>query len=155
MISVNPMTYEVTIPQADLTLVSGTLYELDVEDLRMWCHAWMDDQDGGITHPKMFTHYSEYTVVGVTYARAIIFLPPYSFTFEDGLYTVRLIGANNNLFDVENGILNQNYVQVISQNSAGLISNPDPGIAWDESVDDHRGSGTFGESVRKIQWKAK
>lgn len=115
------MTFEVTIPQADLTPVSGTLYELDVNDLRLWCHAWMDDQAGGITHLKMFTHYSEYSVVGVTYARAIIFLPPYSFTFEDGQYTVRLTGANNNLFDVGSGILNQNQVQVIAQNSAGLI----------------------------------
>jgi len=120
-ISVNPMTFVVTIPQADLTLVSGTLYELDVNDLRLWCHDWMDNQNGGISHPKMFTHYSEYTVVGVTYARAIIFLPPYSFTFEDGQYSVRLTGANNNLFDVANGILNQNQVQVIAQNSAGLI----------------------------------
>ena len=32
-----------------------------------------------------------------------------------------LVGSNNNLFDVENGILNQNYVQVIPGNSAGLI----------------------------------
>ncbi|NIT61118.1 MAG: hypothetical protein GWN00_34420 [Aliifodinibius sp.] len=119
-ISVNPMTYVVTIPQTDLTLVEGTLYELDVNDLRSWCHDWMDDQNGGITHPKMFTHYSEYTVAGVTYARAIIFLAPYSFTFEDGQYSVRLTGANTNLFDVENDILNQNQVQVISANSAGL-----------------------------------
>jgi len=120
-ISVDPMTYVVTIPQSDLTLVTGTLYELDVDDLRLWCHDWMDDQNGGISHPKMFTHYSEYTVAGITYARAIIFLLPYSFTFEDGQYSVRLTGANNNLFDVENGILNQNQVQVIPSNSAGLI----------------------------------
>jgi len=45
----------------------------------------------------------------------------YNVTFENGLYSVMLVGSNNNLFDVENGILNQNYVQVIPGNSAGLI----------------------------------
>ena len=34
---------------------------------------------------------------------------------------MRLVGANNNLFDVANGFLVQNSVQVISNNSAGLI----------------------------------
>ncbi len=131
-ISVNPMTYVVTIPQADLTLVEGTLYELNVNTLRSWCHDWMDDQNGGITHPKMFTHYSEYTVAGVTYARAVIFLAPYSFTFEDGQYSVRLVGANTNLFDIENDILNQNQVQVIAQNSAGLVVIVDP-AGYDDS----------------------
>lgn len=32
----------------------------------------------------------------------------------------RLVGSNNNFFDVENGILVQNSVQVIPTNSAGL-----------------------------------
>ena len=44
-----------------------------------------------------------------------------SITFEDGQYSVRLAGSNNNFFDVENGILNQNQVQVIPGNAAGLI----------------------------------
>lgn len=33
----------------------------------------------------------------------------------------QLEGSNNNIWDVENGILNQNQVQVIPTNSAGLI----------------------------------
>jgi len=36
-------------------------------------------------------------------------------------YSVRLAGSNNNLFDIENGVLQQNQVQIIAQNSAGLI----------------------------------
>jgi len=115
------MTKEVIIPQVDLSLVTGTLYELDVNDLRLWCKDWEDNSDGGITHERTNDHFTEYTVAGVTYARAIIFLPPYNFTFEDGQYSVRLTGANTNLFDVENRILNQNQVQLIPSNSAGLI----------------------------------
>lgn len=119
-ISVNPSTHVITVPQNDLTPVEGSLYELNVNTFRLWLKAWEDDANGGITHLKTNEHYAEYTVAGVTYARAVIILAPYSITFEDGQYTVRLVGANTNMFDVENGILNQNQVQVIPGNSAGL-----------------------------------
>lgn len=42
----------------------------------------------------------------------------YTVTFEDGLYSVNLIGSNNNIPDV----LNLNQVSVRSANSAGLIT---------------------------------
>jgi hypothetical protein len=47
-------------------------------------------------------------------------LNPYSNEFEDGQYTIVLKESNNNIFDVENGFLVQNQVQVIPTNSAGL-----------------------------------
>ncbi|OEU68459.1 MAG: hypothetical protein BBJ57_07215 [Desulfobacterales bacterium PC51MH44] len=157
-ISVNPLTYVITVPQADLDLVTGTLYELNVNTLRLWCKAWEDDYDG-MPHPKTSQHFTEYMVAGVTYARAIIFLPPYSFTFEAGSYSVRLVGANTNLFDVENGILNQNQVQVISSNSAGLIVvTQGSGVTeqdkadiidgvWDEQKAGHTDDGSYGEEL--------
>jgi hypothetical protein len=50
----------------------------------------------------------------------------FSIEYDDsgGAYSVRLSGSNNNLFDVEAGILVQNTVQVIAGNSAGLIDVP-------------------------------
>jgi hypothetical protein len=66
-------------------------------------------------------HNTEVTVAGTTFARTIEIIAPYSITFEDGQYTVILKGSNNNIFDVVNGILNQNQVQVVPTNSAGLI----------------------------------
>jgi hypothetical protein len=50
----------------------------------------------------------------------------YSLTFENLSYSVRLAGSNNNLFDIDNLILNPSaLVTVVAQNSAGLISSSD------------------------------
>ena len=123
-ISVNPSTFVITVPQSDLTHVTGTLYTLDTDWFRKQLKAWEYDGDGlsgGITFLKTHIHNTEVTVAGTTYARTIEILSPYSVTFENGSYSVRLEGSNNNIFDVENGILNQNTVQVIPTNAAGLI----------------------------------
>lgn len=108
------------IPQSYLANISGTLYELDTEQFRLDLKALEDDEEG-MAFPDTHIHNTEVTVAGVTYARFIQIIAPYSLTFEDGQYSVRLSGSNNNFFDVENGILNQNQVQIIPGNSAGLI----------------------------------
>jgi len=119
-LSLDPDTKVITIPKADLTLITGTLYELDTNQFRLdvgillasETYVWMD---------YAFSHNTEVTVAGTTFARIIEFINGYSIEFEDGSYSVRLAGSNNNIFDVENGILAQNSVQVIAQNSAGLV----------------------------------
>jgi len=118
--SIDPLTYVITIPQVDLTFVSGTLYNHDTEAFRLELKSW-EDSNEGIVQPKTHNHNTEVTIVGTTYARSIEILPPYSIEYEDGQYTVVLIGSNNNIFDVANGILVQNQVQVIPSNSAGLV----------------------------------
>jgi len=111
----------INIPQSYLTLVSGTLYELDTDQFRLDLKSLEDDAEG-VPFPDTHRHNTSVTVAGVTYARFIEIINGYSLTFEDGQYTVRLSGSNNNFFDVENGILNQNQVQIISGNSAGLVT---------------------------------
>lgn len=119
-ISIDWGTRTINVPQSYLTNITGTLYELDTETFRTDLKALEDDEEG-IPFPDTHQHYTEVTVAGVTYARFIIIINGYSITFEDGQYSVRLAGSNNNFFDVENGILNQNQVQVIPGNAAGLI----------------------------------
>ena len=119
-ISVNPATFLISVPKADLTLITGTLFEHDTEAFRLELITF-EDSELGMMFPRTHTHNTEVTIVGVTYARFIEILSPYSVEYEDGTYSVRLSGSNSNLFDVENGILVQNTVQVIAQNSAGLI----------------------------------
>ncbi len=120
-ISIDFATGIITIPQADLTLISGDLYDLPTETkFRADVNALMDDEIG-IVFDDPILHNTEVTIVGVTYARFIEVINGYSITFEDLLYSVRLIESNNNLFDVENGILNASgNVTVVGQNSAGL-----------------------------------
>lgn len=111
----------ITIPQGDLTLIGGTLYELDTNAFRLALKDLEDDPAEGMVWPDTHRHNAEVTVAGTTFARVIEIINGYMVEFEDGAYTVRLAGSNNNIFDVENGVLVQNTVQVIAQNSAGLI----------------------------------
>lgn len=121
-LTLDPATKVISVPQGDLTLVTGTLYSLDTDQFRKDVMAllasesyiWMDDA---------YIHNTEVTVAGTTYARTLEFINGYSIQFTpDSQWSVRLEGSNNNIFDVENGILVQNQVQVIPTNSAGLIS---------------------------------
>ncbi len=115
-------TQIISIPKSYLSLVSGTLYNLDTQVFRTDLLNLQDDLLGGMPYSDTHIHATEVTIVGVTYARFIEIIPPYSVEFEDGQYSVNLVGSNNNFFDVENGILVQNQVQVIASNSAGLIT---------------------------------
>lgn len=109
----------ISIPQSDLTLVSGTVYEMDTESyFRTQLMALADDEQG-ITYDLPFVHNTEVTVAGVTYARFIEIINGYTVQFTpDSQWTARLTGSNNNIFDT--GVLVQNQVQVIPNNSAGL-----------------------------------
>ena len=157
-LSVNPLTYVISVPQSDLTLVSGTLYTLDTDQFRKDLKDWEDSEEG-IIQPKTHDHNTELTVGGVTYSRAVTILAPYSIEFENGLYSVRLEGSNNNIWDIQAGILVQNTVQVIPTNSAGLqtvVSGSGvlpaditaiAAAVWDKLVADHDTAGTFGAMI--------
>ena len=113
-------TKVINVPKSYLTNISGTLYELDTEQFRLDLKD-LEDSEEGMAHLDTHRHNTEVTIAGVTYARTIEIINGYSITFEDGYYSVRLVGSNNNIFDIQSGILNQNLVQVIPTNSAGLI----------------------------------
>ena len=120
-ISIDWATSVINVPKSYLTLITGTLYELDTDQFRLALKS-LEDSVYGMPNLITHIHNTKVTVAGTTYARFVEIIAPYSITFEDGQYTVRLAGSNNNIFDVENGILNQNQVQIISTNSAGLIT---------------------------------
>lgn len=119
-ISITWGTKTINVPQSYLSLVTGTLYELDTEQFRLDLKA-LEEGEEGMPFPDTHNHNTEVTVAGITYARVIEIINGYQIEFEDGQYTVRLVGSNNNFFDVENGILAQNQVQIIPGNAAGLI----------------------------------
>lgn len=159
-LTLDPATKVISVPQADLTLVSGTLYDLDTDQFRK--DVWdLLSSEPYIWLPVAFTHNTEVTVAGVTFARTLEFINGYSIQFTpDSQWTVRLNGSNNNIFDVENGILVQNQVQVIAQNSAGLqtvitgsgVTTQDKedikNLIYDEVIEN---SETFIEALRLIR----
>ena len=118
-ITVDWLTKIVSVPQADITFVSGTLYELDTDWFRLQLKA-IEASEEGIPFDDIHLHNTSVTVAGTTFFRTIEIINGYSIQFTpDSQWSVRLAGSNNNIFDVENGILVQNQVQVIAQNSAG------------------------------------
>lgn len=120
-ISIDWPTGVISVPQADITFVSGTLYELDTDWFRLQLRT-LEASENGIPWPPTHTRNDAVTVAGTTIAQVIEIVNGYSVQFTpDSQWTVRLAGSNNNIFDVENGILVQNQVQVIPSNSAGLI----------------------------------
>jgi hypothetical protein len=119
-ISVDPFTDVIYVPKADLTLIQSSpeVRELNLNDFHLWLRDWEDDE-ANIYRPKTHIHNAEATLSGLTYARIIEVLSPYTVEFEDGQYTVNCVGANHNLSDKK--VANQ--VSLIVNNAAGLITN--------------------------------
>jgi len=122
-ISINFTTKVISVPQADMTLVSGTFFRLPTETLfRTDVNALMDDEEG-IVFDTPINHNTEVTIAGVTFARFIELINGYSVQMTpNSQFTVELTESNNNLHDVVAGALVQNQVQVLTTNSAGLIT---------------------------------
>jgi hypothetical protein len=126
-LTVDPSTFVITVPKADLTLIQSNpteIRELNLNSFRLELKDWEytgSGLNGGATFTKTHTHNTEVTLGGINYARIIEIIDPYTVTFEDGQYAVNLAGANSNVGDKTN----VNQVSVRSQNSAGLISSAD------------------------------
>ena len=116
-------TYVISVPKADMTLIQSTpveIRELDANWFRLQLKD-LEDSEDGMPFDDTHTHNTEVTLGGLTFARVIEILDPYSVTFEDGQYVVDITGGNTNILDKTNA----NQVSVRANNSAGLISNPD------------------------------
>lgn len=154
MISINWPTGVITIPQADLTHLSGANYELDVDWFRLQLKDLEDSEEGSVW-PDTHRHATASTLSGVTYARQIEILDPYTITFQDvgTPYTVSCVGANHNIADVKN----VNQVSLIIGNSAGLIMvdsssagvdvNAIASAVWDKLLADHTIDGSAGKAL--------
>lgn len=112
--------YRIFIPKADLTVLQAgppEILELNVNDFRLALKD-LEASEQGILWPNTHDHSTARVLSGVTYARIVEILPPYSVEFEDGQYQVNCVGANHNLGDVK--VVNQ--VSLLIGNSGGLIS---------------------------------
>ena len=113
-LSVNPATRVITVPKADLTFLSGTLYQHDTNAFRLELKAY-EESAQGIALPRTHLHNTTVTISGIDYIRSIQIINGYTVTYEDGQYAVNLIASNNNILDVAN----RNQVSIAPSNSAG------------------------------------
>lgn len=143
-ISIDWGTRVITVPQSDLTLISGSLYELDTDWFRLQLKD-LEDSELGMVNPDTHIHKTTSVLSGITYARIFEIINGYTVTFENGLYAVNLKGTNNNIIDVTN----RNSVGVGSNNSAGLIDVDVAGAVWDEPINGTV-EGSFGEAAKQV-----
>lgn len=115
-VTINWNTKVISVPKSFMVEISPTLYELDVNALRIALKD-IEDSPDGMAQLDTHRHNSPVTLAGVTYARSLEIINGYTVTFEDGQYTVKCLNANHNLADVKN--LNQ--VSLIIGNAAGLV----------------------------------
>mgnify|MGYP000647889514 CR=1 FL=1 len=111
----------ITVPKSDSTQLQVSPVErrsLDLLQLVSDLKA-LEASEAGRVFPLVLNFTSTNTLSGTEFAALVsINGAYYSITFEDGSYQLVLNGANSNITDV----LNLNSVQVIPQNSAGLVS---------------------------------
>lgn len=118
-LSVNWLTGIISVPRSDMQLIQTLPNEIRQLDINAFRLELKNMEDGeGITYTDTHSHIAPITVGGVTLARVVEILEPYTVTFEDGQYQVNLVGANSNIADR----VNLNQVGVRSANSAGLTS---------------------------------
>ena len=119
-ISIDPLTFVIYVPKSYMTLTQSSpeVRELNVNAFRLDLKD-LEDDESGIYLPKTHNHNTEVTLAGLTYARTVEIISPYTVEFEDGQYTVNCVGANHNISDVK--VANQ--VSLIVNNAAGLITN--------------------------------
>lgn len=122
-------TRVISIPKADLIHNGGLEYELDVNAFRLELKDNEDDEVG-MPYPDTHNHNTVVVLGGIPYARSIEIINGYTVTFEAGIYSVTLTGANNNIQDVTN----LNTVSVRSTNSAGLVEIPSSGLTAEEQA---------------------
>ena len=106
-LTLDPATKVISVPQADLSLVSGTLWALDTDQFRKDVMTLLASEPY-IWMPNPYDHNGEVTIFGTTYARTLEFVNGFSITFEDtgSAYSIRLDGSNNNIADIDSGVLN-------------------------------------------------
>jgi hypothetical protein len=118
MPTINWLTKVISVPQSELTLLSGTKYELNVNTLRL---ALKDIEDGeeGMPFPDTHRHATESTLSGVTYARQFEIINGYTVSFQNTgtPYSIAFVGANHNIADVTNY---DGGASLVIGNSAGL-----------------------------------
>lgn len=150
-LSINWSTKVITVPQADLTSLGGSNYELDIDAFRLELKD-IEDSDEGMAYPYTHNHVAPISVGGTSLARVVEIVNGYTVTFQDvgSPYIVNLTGANSNISDVAN----LNNVSIRSQNSGGLVQASGGGATatdiWGADLSSHNDPNTFGWFVQKL-----
>lgn len=127
--TVNWLTRRITVPQSDLTLDAGIIYDFDVNQFRLDLKDIEDNVDG-VAMPDTHRHNTAVTISGLPLARTLEIINQFTVEFEDtgAAYVVRCSGANHNIADVF--VPGTSEVSLIVGNSAGLVDATSASAVW-------------------------
>jgi len=133
----------IQVPRADMPIIQASpeIRSLDIDAFRLELKA-IEASEEGIPFLDTHKHTTEVVLSGVTYARFVEIINSYTITFEDGLYSVNLFGANSNLLEATN----QNQVSLRANNSSGLVR-----VVNEEDIWNYQGAYEILHRVEHIQ----
>ncbi len=143
--SVDWIAKVISVPTADLTLVSGTRYSLDMADFLTEVRRLEWEFTEGLWAPAVVKHTdTRYDFAGVNYAPFDDMLNDYTVQITGVATRVDLLGSNNDIIDV----LIPTGVSVVPSNSAGLqIVTSGSGVTQQDKDDITQGVWTEPEAV--------
>lgn len=117
--SVNWTTKVVTVPLADLTLISGSNYSLDVADFWIEMRRLEASPGDGLWAEQAIEYINTQVLSGITYSAIVKLVNGYTWKTDTTDKNIFLIGFNSNLLDT---FIPGNGISVLANNSAGKIS---------------------------------
>jgi len=123
----------ITVLQADMTPLGGSLYEFDVNAFRLELKD-LEDDETGIAHLDTHEHTKGKTISGVFYIRSIEIINGYTVTISPATaYQVSCVGANHNIQDVLNNTTGPTF---LPNNSVGhtIVESAEAGLTRNEFI---------------------
>lgn len=105
-----------TIPQSDLTLLSGNNYSLSLVDVHKELRRLEWNFTDGLWAPRIANWYETVTLSGVPKTPSVEVINDYTFDFTGSNYNVILTDYDNNLVDV---YIPSNGISILGNNSVG------------------------------------
>lgn len=138
-----------TIPQGDLTFVSGNNYSLSLvdvhEELRRLEWAFAD----GLWAPNIVKFYETVTLSGIPKSPSVEIVNGYTFDFTGSNYNVILTDYDNNLVDV---YIPSNGISILGNNSVGRQTVEVAGTVVDANIVSVIGDPVTAGSAKDTEW---
>ena len=114
--TVNWTTKVITVPLADLTLISGSNYSLDAGDFWIEMRRLEASPADGLWAEQAVEYINTQVLSGITYSAIVKLINGYTWDTDTTNKNIFLIGFNSNLLDA---FIPGNGISVLANNSAG------------------------------------
>lgn len=116
--SVNWTTKVVTVPLADMTLISGSNYSLDAGDFWIEMRRLEASPGDGLWAEQVIEYVNTQLLSGITYSAIVKMINGYTWDTDTTNKNISLLGFNNNLLDT---FIPGSGISVLANNAAGKI----------------------------------